>query len=199
MQHAVRRLVSSSVLAAALVASGLGAVQADEVDPGAPTDPGTEVCADESAAVEDASAAVRAAKDAFVASRRPMGQLLKAERAEARTEIASSRQALKALQKHQTTGKMDKAARDALRALVRAERADIKSAGRLLASPKVLLAQVKAEQGEAKEAFREARSELKDARADLESCSGEDDGDDEPDEPDEGDDDQGDEPVEPTL
>lgn len=116
-------------------------------------------CAAASAELATAKAGAVAARKAFVASNKPMGKLIAAERAAARAEVKTSRTALRQLEGRLSTSH-DKAARKALQARIKAERADVRHGNRLLASQAALRAEVKTERAAAKNAYAAARAAL---------------------------------------
>jgi hypothetical protein len=129
-------------------------------------------CTAATAQVTSARTAVVEARKAYVAANRPLGKLVAAERATARTEVRTSRTALRQLQK-QLAKSQDKGTRASLIAQAKKERTDIRHATRLLDSKAALLAQIKADRKAAGAAFAAARTVLATARtAAAQACGG---------------------------
>jgi hypothetical protein len=148
--------------AAALGTTVVGPATAD-VPPPAPE------CVTATAHLATAKADFAAARKAFVATTKPLGKLLGAERTAARTEVRTSKVAIRQLQR-QAAKSHDKAARATLLAQIRGERADIRHSTRLLESKAALRAQARADRKAAKSAFVAARSALKTARSAVDTA-----------------------------
>lgn len=150
--------------AAALGTSVAGPAMADDTAP-------SPECVTATAQAATANSDFVAARKALVATNKPLGKLLAAERTAARAEVRTSRTALRQLHQ-QATKTHDKAAREALRARMCVERADIRHSTRLLESKVALRAQVRAERQAAKVAFT-ARSALEAAQSAVDvACTG---------------------------
>jgi len=128
-------------------------------------------CVTATAQVAAARTAVADARAALHAVHRPMGQVVADERKAARTEVRTSREALRE-QQRKAARTHDKAERKALQAQIKAERADIRHGSRLLESRRALLAQVKADRKAAQAALATAVAALRDARAAVETACG---------------------------
>jgi hypothetical protein len=151
MTPPLSRLLAASAFSALVATVGVaGPAAADEVAP-------TAECATATAELVTAKANVVAARQAFVAMNRPLGKLITAERAAARVEVRTSRTALRRLE-GRLGASHDKAARKALEAQIKAERADIRHGNRLLGSKGALLAEIKADRDAANKAFSAAKS-----------------------------------------
>lgn len=151
MTFTIRRaLVAGALSAAALGATTVAPAMADDTSP-------SPECVTATAQVATAKAGFVAARQAFVATNKPMGKLLAAERLAARAEVRTSQIAIRQLQ-HTAAKTHDKAARATLVAHIRAERADIRHSTRLLDSKAALRAQALADRKAAKTAFAAARA-----------------------------------------
>jgi hypothetical protein len=145
-----RALVGGAMTAAVLGTVGIGPAIADDTTP-------SPECVTATAAVATAKTDFATARKAFVATNKPLGKLLAAERTAARTEVRTSRLAIHQLQK-QAAKLHDQTVREALRAQIAAQRADIRHSTRLLASKAALRAQALADRKAAKVAFATARA-----------------------------------------
>ena len=145
-----RALVGGALTAAALGALTVGPAVADTTTP-------SPDCVSATAAVSTAKSDFVAARKAYVATHKPLGQLLAAERTAARTEARTSRVALHQLRR-QLKATHDQAGRTALQAQIAVERADIRHSTRLLESKAALRAQALADRTAAKAAFATARA-----------------------------------------
>lgn len=151
MTSTLRRLLAAGALSASVTTVvAAGPVTADEATP-------TVECATATAQLATAQADAVAARKAFVASNKPMGRLIAAERAAVRAEVKTSRTTLRHLEGRLSTSH-DQAARKALQAQIKTERADVRHGNRLLASKAALRAEVKADREAAKKAYAAARA-----------------------------------------
>jgi hypothetical protein len=145
-----RVLAAGALTAAALGTTAVGPAMADETTPSLD-------CAAATAAVTTAKADFVVARKAFVASHRPLGRLMAAERASAHTEVRTSRATIRQLHK-QAASTRDQAIRAALRGQIAEERADIRHASRLLESKAALRIQAVTDRNAARTAFASARA-----------------------------------------
>ena len=99
----------------------------------------------------------------------PWGQLVKAERAEARAEVRSSERTIKALVKEAKSEKG--AARKESVQQIKAEHKDVARAERELSSKKALRAAIQAERKTLKSEWEAAEQELREARRFQEACN----------------------------
>jgi hypothetical protein len=165
MTFSVRSIfVASTVSALFATGAATGPASAAQTAP-------TAECVVATAQVAAARTDAEAARKTFVASTRPMGKLIAAERAAARTEVRTSTAALRRLERELRTTH-DKSARKARQAQIRAERADLRHANRLLDSKVAVRAQVEAERKAAKTAFTAAKAALAAARVTAEGACG---------------------------
>lgn len=155
-------LVSLAVLAAGAASTVAPTMaSADEV-----------VCppADELQVSLDAAATDAAvAKQAFKASQRPLGQLVKAHRHESRDAVKDLQRSLKGLRAAVRAATDED--QEAARASLAAARAELKEHRHLLGSKRAMLAEVKADRTQARTTWAEARSSLRELRALAETCA----------------------------
>ena len=124
-----------------------------------------------SGSLEAARVEAAAAKAAFKASNRPLGQLVKATKAE-------SRQAVKQLQRSLRDLRADVRGAEGAEEEVAAEaaydeaRAALRAHRHLLDSKRALLAEIKAGRVEARTAWQESRKALESLRETAEACEG---------------------------
>lgn len=108
-------------------------------------------------------------KDAFTQYKNtPWGKLVKAERAEARTEVRSSERKIKVLVRDAKTEKG--AARKELVKKIKAEHRDVARAERELSSKRALRASIKQHRESLKAEWVEAEQELREVRRFKEDC-----------------------------
>lgn len=153
-------ILRRALAAGALSAAALGATA---VSPAMADDATSPECVTATSQLATAKADFVAARTAFVASNKPMGKLLAAERKAARTEVRTSNIAVRQLQKQAATTH-DKATRNALKVQIRSERADIRHSTRLLDSKAALLTQARTDRAASKAAFAAARTAFEGAQ-----------------------------------
>lgn len=122
------------------------------------------------AAVESARADAVAARKAFKATNRPLGQLVKAARHDARDTAKESRAAIAVVRKQARDRSLSADERAALRAEAKRLRAELRGAKAMLEDKRVLLAEIKADRREAKAAWDEAKAVWHDVKAAAEAC-----------------------------
>jgi chromosome segregation ATPase len=120
-------------------------------------------------ALDGAATDAAAAKRAFKASQRPLGQLVKAHRHESRDAVKDLQRSLRGLRAEVRAAEGD--AQVAARAALAAARAELREHRTLLSSKRAMLAEVKADRTESRLAWAEARSTLRDLRSLAEECA----------------------------
>ena len=151
------------LLAGALTAAALGTSFVAPATADAPPPPPGYFCVSATAQVDSANAAFVAARAAFVATDKPLGVLLAHRRTAVRAEVRAAKVALRQLHV-QVKESRSKAAREALVARIRAERATLHRNIRLLESRSALRAHALADRQAATKAFVSAGSALEAAR-----------------------------------
>lgn len=111
-----------------------------------------------------------AAKKAFKATNRPLGQLMKETRKEARAEAKQSRAAIKQIRVESRDRSLTPEERAELKAQAKAEQKELRHSLRLLESKKALLAEITAERRAAHAVWKAERVELAAIRAHVEAC-----------------------------
>jgi hypothetical protein len=157
--HIRRTLATAAVSAIALGGVAVAPAQADE----------TTDCAATEAALVAAKADRDAAKGAFVTYRNtPLGELVRAERREARVEARQSARALRSLEKD--VRKAERRTRRQVARELRVERRELAKAERQLGSRRALLADVVATRKELKAEWAASQVALRQARRAHREC-----------------------------
>jgi hypothetical protein len=154
----------------ALAAAGLSVLAVlGTVAPANAADPSCDDAVALQTSVTEARTAVSAARAAFHAANRPLGQLVAAKRHETKAELSQSRAAMRTLTS-QLHGRRTTDVRQTVLVQLRAERHDAAEARNLLTFKRALLAEIKADRSAARAAVVAARTTLRSLETTQESC-----------------------------